>query len=192
MATGFLRGYSISQTAVFIEKHFDAETSKRLKNDLPADVKVAIQSLKPADWYPREYEVALLRAIASVKNNDAGSYEDLIACGEFVASEATNTFLKILMKMLTPTMFVKKVPEFYDRDNKNNGRFEVDVSRAGEGRIDMVLIGADGFDHMPITSMGWVTFGLKAMGKRTVQCKQTGWGLATPSPHEVKYEVTWK
>lgn len=192
MTTGYLRGYSISQTAVFIDKHFDAATSSRLKNELPADVKAALQTMKPAEWYPREYEIALLRAIASVKSNDDGAYADLLACGEFVASEATNTFLKILMKMLSPTMFAKKVPEFYDRDNKNNGRFEVDVSRAGEGRIDMSLIGADGFDHMPVTAIGWVTFGLKAMGKKTVEARQKGWALATPSPHEVKYEVTWK
>jgi hypothetical protein len=192
MATGYLRGYSIKQTAIFIDKHFDSETSKRLRNELPEEVKAAIPTLQPAEWYPREYEIALLRAIASVRGNDEGSFADLIGCGEFVASEATNSFLKILMKMLTPTMFAKKVPEFYLRDNKNNGHFEVDVSKASQGRIDMALIGCDGFDHMPITAMGWVTFGLRAMGKKGVQAKQKGWSLATPSPHEVRYEVTWK
>src|SRR5262245_32651286 len=119
MATGFLRGYSIKQTSVFIDKHYDPETSQRLQAELPEDVKTALPNLKPAEWYPKEYEIALLRAIASVQGNDEGSFADLIGCGEFVASEATNSFLKILMKMLTPTMFAKKVPEFYLRDNKN-------------------------------------------------------------------------
>jgi hypothetical protein len=191
MTTGYLRGYSIKQTAVFIDHHFDGETARRLKDGFPSELKTALPTLKPAEFYPRELEIALLRSIASVKNNDQGSYADLLACGEFVASEATNTFLRLMMKMLTPTMFAKKVPEFWDRDNKNNGHFQVDLSGATQGKFNMALVGADGFDHMPITSIGWITFGLKAMGKRDVRVTQTGWGMATPSPHEVKYEFAW-
>ena len=56
----------------------------------------------------------------------------------------------------------------------------------------MRLIGADGFDHIGVAGIGFLTFGLKTMGKRDVQVTQTGWSLATPAPHEVIYDVRWK
>ncbi len=134
----------------------------------------------------------MLRGIASVKNDDEGSYNDLVASGRFVATEATNTFLKLFMKVLTPTLFAKKVPDIWERDHKGSGRFETDVTKADEGRIGMKLVGADGSDHIGIAAIGFITYGLNNMGKRDIKVKQTGWSLATPSPHEVSYEITWK
>jgi hypothetical protein len=96
------------------------------------------------------------------------------------------------MKILTPTLFAKKVPELWERDHRGSGHFEADVSHADEGRIGMKLVGADGFDHIGIAAIGFITFGLNNMGKTNIQVKQTGWSLATPSPHEVAYEITWK
>ncbi len=193
MTTPMLRGYTIKQTVSFIESpHFDAQIRRRILEELPSDVRGALPAIKPAEWYPRDYVMSMLRGIASVKNDDVGSYNDLVAYGGYVASEATNTFLKLFMKVLTPTLFAKKIPEIWQRDHKGSGQFEVDVTRANEGHIAMRLVGADGFDHIGIAAIGFITFGLSNMGKRDVQIKQTGWSLATPSPHEIKYQVSWK
>ena len=192
MSALLYRGYGIKQTAAFIKAHFDAKTSQRLHDSFPEDLKTDLRDMAPGAWYPREYEAALLRAIASVKNDDAGSYADLVACGEYVANEATNTFLRLLLKILTPAMFAKKVPEFWDRDNQGSGRFEVETSNAGAGKISMKLLGAEGFDHIGIASIGWIRYGLVTMGKSNVKVTQTGWSMASPSPQEVTYDVAWE
>lgn len=187
-----LRGYTVKQTQSFVESsYFEPHVRKRILDDLPPEVAAALPKIKPADWYPREYVMAMLRGIAAVKNDDAGSYEDLVAYGRFVATEATNTFLKLFMKILTPTLFAKKVPEIWQRDHKGSGHFEVDVTHVGEGRIAMKLVGADGFDHIAPSAIGFITFALNTMGKKNVSVKQEGWSIATPSPHVVNYDVTW-
>jgi len=192
MTTPMLRGYTVKQTADFVESsYFEPQVRRKIMENLPTDVKAALPHLKPAEWYPRDYAMSMLRGIANVKNDDVGSYNDLLAYGSWVATEATNTFLKLFMKILTPTLFAKKVPEMWLRDHRGSGTFEVDVSRTDNGRIGMRLVGADGFDHIGIAAIGFITFGLNAVGKQGVQVVQSGWSMATPSPHVVSYEATW-
>jgi len=192
MTTPMLRGYTVKQTADFVQSgYFSPQVSRDIMEQLPDEVRAALPNLKPAEWYPREYAMSMLRGIAAVKNDDVGSYTDLLAYGSWVATEASNTFLKLFLKILGPTLFAKKVPDLWLRDHRGSGNFEVDVSRADQGRIGMKLVGADGFDHIGIAAIGFISFGLEAVGKRGVQVVQSGWSMATPSPHTVSYEATW-
>jgi hypothetical protein len=188
--TPMIRGYSVKQQAHFLQTQYDPSIRDQLLGNVPEEVRRALPQLKPAEWYPRSYSVSLLRAIASANRDERAVYDDLVRCGTFIATEATNTFLKLLMKVLTPTLFAKKIPEFWQRDQQG-GRFEVDVSRADSGRIGMKLCDIEGFDHIAIVSIGWIAFGMDAIGKRNVQVKQQGWSLSAPGPREVEYEVTW-
>jgi hypothetical protein len=188
--TAQIRGYSLKQTAKYLESKFDPDTRRRVVDGLPSTVKTMMSSFEPAEWYPRDYSAALFRSIAAARNDEAGSYQDLVACGEFIASEATNTFLKLLMRIMSPTLFAKKIPEFWKRDQRG-GAFEADVSRAGDSMIKMRLVDVEGYDHIGIVSIGWIQFGMTALGKKGVVIKQTGWKLDKPGPKDVEYEITW-
>jgi len=186
-----IRGYSVKQQLRFLETQYDPIVSQRLIGTIPEDIRVAMADMKPAEWYPRRYSVAVLRAIASHRGNDERAvYDDLVRCGTFIATEASNTFLKILMKMLTPALFAKKIPEFWQRDQKG-GHFEIDTGKAKEGHLHLKLCDVEGFDHIALLSIGWISFGLKAMGKDDAVVKQHGWSLSSPGPKDISYEVTW-
>lgn len=191
MSEGQIRGYSVAQQAAFIDQHFDADTAARIKASLPDEVRDAIAGFQPAEWYPRSYSVAILTAIASAEaDSDEACYRRLVDCGKFISSEATNTFLRLLLKILTPTMFAKKVPTFWDRDMRG-GHFEVDLSGAKDKRIGMKLVDVEGFAHIGAVSAGFIEFGMEAVGEAGVKIAQSGWSLAQPGPAEVGYEVTW-
>jgi hypothetical protein len=185
-----IRGYSLKQTAKYLETKFDSDVRRRSFESLPPVLRSQINTLEPGEWYPRDYSTALFRAIAAAKNDEAGIYQDLVGCGEFIASEATNTFLKLMMRIMSPTLFAKKVPEFWKRDQKG-GYFEADVSQADKSVIKMKLVDVEGYDHIGIVSIGWVQFGMTALGKKGVKVKQSGWTVDRPGPREVEYEVTW-
>ena len=187
-----LRGYMLNQTVAFIQSgYFAPAASARIMDELPHDVTLALEKIKPAEWYSREYLTAMLRGIVNVKNNESESYEDLVAYGLYVSNEATNTFLKLLLKMLTPALFIKKVPEFWQRDHRGSGRIEVDVSNSKEGSASMRLLGVGGFDHIGVSAIGFLLGGLRTMGRKDIEVIQHGWSLATPGPDEVRYEVKW-
>lgn len=189
MTTAQIRGYSLRQTARYLESKFDPEARKRALDAMPSNSRALLSSFDAAEWYPRDHATALYRTIATARGGDE-AYADLVGCGEFIASEATNTFLRLLMRIMTPTLFAKKIPEFWKRDQRG-GHFEADVSQADKGRIGMKLVDVEGFDHIGVVSIGFIQFGMVALGKKGVQIEQEGWSLATPGPHTINYEIKW-
>jgi hypothetical protein len=186
-----IRGYSVKQQLNFLQTQYEPGVSERLLSQISGEIREGLTSVKPAEWYPRQYSVAILRAIASHRGTDESAVQDdLIRCGTFIATEASNTFLKILMKMLTPALFAKKIPDFWQRDQKG-GHFEVDTSNTKEGQLRLKLCDVEGFDHIGVIGIGWMSFGLKAMGKDDVVVTQHGWSLGSPGPKDISYEVTW-
>src|SRR6185437_12990711 len=105
---------------------------------------------------------------------------------------AMNTFLRILMKMMTPALYCKKTPEIWARDHRGNGTYEVDLSKADQNHIEMKYVGGEGFDHIGIAFVGFMTYSFPAMGKKDFTISQTGWSLATPSPREILFRFDWK
>lgn len=193
MTTAMMRGYGITQALAFVESdHFDAAERRRIWDVVPRDVKSAISGIKPAEWYPRQYIMHIFTGIAGVKNDDEGSERDLAACGKYMANEATNTFLKLFMKIMTPAIFAKKLPEIWLRDHRGSGHFEVESLDAAGGTLTAVLVGVDGFDHVGPIGIGYMDFCFTAMGVSDLEVRQSGWTIASPCPHRVSYEVTWK
>ena len=192
MTAPVIRGYVLTQSLTFIESgYFDAQQSSQIMKALPAEVLRALPEIQPQQWYPRDLQIAMHRAIASVRNTEADIYNDFVAYGGWVCREATNTFLRLFLRLLTPTLFAKKIPNFWQRDHRGSGHFEVDLQRADQGVVQLRLLGAGGFDHIAIPGIGFITHVLKAMGKADVRMTQQGWSLATPAPNEVSYEITW-
>lgn len=186
------RGYIITRTLEFINGgYYSPSLAQGILDSVPSEVRAHYENLAPAAWYPRKFLEPLMRGVAAAKSDEIESAKDLAACGRVLATEATNSFLKILMKMMSPSLFMKKVPDFYQRDHCNSGRFEVDLSAVRDGKIKVQLLGAEGFDHIGATAVGFFQFGLESIsGPNSVDVKMSGWSLASPSPPVVGFDIT--
>src|SRR5690348_12475897 len=110
-----IKGYIIQQTGRFIAN--DPTLSKRVPGSVLSSIN-ASEALKPTGFYPRQEAVLLWRAIADTQPNEEAAYAELVRCGETVGAFAAGTFLKLLLKMLTPHMFANKFPDLYKRDHQ--------------------------------------------------------------------------
>lgn len=186
-----IRGYSLKRQVDFIRSsHFDEATRKRALDALPPKLSGNLDHIAPAEWYPWEDSVAVLRAIAQSQPDEASARKMLATCGEWIALESTNTFLKLVMKLMNPTRFANKLPSLWERDMSKGG-FDTDVSDVANKKLRFVLRDVTGFDHIGAVTEGWIRFAMNAMGERDVSVKIDGWSLATPGPDRVQYEVTW-
>jgi hypothetical protein len=184
-----VRAYMVRSTAGFMEEKFGAQKAARVMGALSPKARSAATEMKPADWCSVESYAELLRALAAESNGDANNARDtLIACGEYVAREATNTFLKMLMKMLTPGLFASKLPSIWRRDC-SGGNFEVNVT---DEKLICRLTDIKGFDHVPCTAAGFVRFALTGMGKTVKQVELHNWSLTQPCAEGASIELTWK
>ena len=188
MAEPMLRGYLLERANNFIDAHFPAPEAARIKEGFPVSLRDALSSLKPAQWYPREHCIAMHRAIAEGAGRE-NAYETLVSLGEFMATEATNTYLRLLLRLMTPPLFCKNVPKFWQRDH-SAGEFSLEKVDSDAKRIEMRLHDVAGFDHVGPGSVGFLRFGRRAVGAQA-QFEQIGWSLDNPGPAEIRYRVTW-
>jgi hypothetical protein len=186
-----IRGYSVKRQADFIRSsHFDEATRKRVLDALPPRFQGNLDDIQPAEWYPWSDSVTILRAIASTRSDDASARQLLATCGEWIALEGANTFLKLVMKLMNPQRFANKLPSLWDRDMSSGG-FVIDDVDTDKKVLRCQLKGVEGYDHISAVSEGWIRFAMKAMGEKGVDVKLEGWSLATPGPEVARYEVTW-
>src|SRR5262249_16908134 len=126
----------------------------------------ALSTATAASWQPVEHVSELFHAVAKLGNGDEEkAREHLEKCGEYQAVAATTTFLKLVMKVLTPNMFAKKLPTLWSRD-ATGGTYAVDVA---EDHIICRLKDMEKFEHFAPTSVGYVRHSLKCMGKEVVK-----------------------
>ena len=189
MSNAEVRGYTVLKTAEYLRQQAGEQEAKRLFSGFSPELQHALGTATAAGWQPATVSSELLRAVAGLaKGDEEKAKQELVNCGKFLASEATNTFLKLLMKVLTPSMFAKKLPTLWSRDS-SHGKFAVDVY---EDRIACRMTEMEHYEHITPISVGYVSFALEAMRKHIERWNMRGWTLATPSPSESSFELYWK
>jgi hypothetical protein len=186
------RGYITAFTSDYVRKNLSADEWKAAVSRFsPGLQKVVSGDVKHAGWYPVSMMCELHSVIATtIAHNDVDrARQAFINCGKYVASEATNTFLKMLLKMLSPSMFAKKLPDVFKRDFQGGARMETEL----DGHtITCRIYDMPGFDHCGATAPGFVAAAFEAMGKKVEAISVHEWSLERPNVDGVWFELTWK
>ncbi|HWZ93314.1 MAG TPA: hypothetical protein VNW92_30850 [Polyangiaceae bacterium] len=187
-----VRGYWLSGAVRFMKVHYPADTNERLLASLPKGVRASFALLEPMQWCPRSHHVELLRAIASVRTDEALAREDLMAYGQYLGNEMANGSLRSFLLIARLKLFARKLPELWARDHQDDAKLESDIAQLQEeSRLPLRLSGIEGYDHVGIVTLGWVKGMLAGLGRRVVDVKQSGWSLKLPAPSEMTGEVRW-
>jgi hypothetical protein len=174
----------------YIDATYDDATRKRIYDALPPEVRAAMSTYKKVDWYPIEHFSAFLREIANVQPNEKAAHDAVADCGSTVSKDAANTFLKLLMRVLTPVLFAKKLEKIWARDH-DFGAIVTDISRANDNLIKIRIEDVEGYDFIGPLAVGYFRFAMTAMGKKNLKVEMTGWSLAKPGPRDLSYSITW-
>lgn len=185
-----VRGYVVKTSVEYLQSRLDPAEASTVFDRFSPSVRSTLETVKAIEWYPVEQMSEINQTIVDMlgKGDEDRAREAMIACGRYMATEATNTFLRLLMRVLTPGLFAKKLPDLWARDC-SGGKVTVDVSNE---RLICRLTGVKDFAHCGPVSLGWATFALQNMGKPVVSSKLHAWSLATPNPDEVWFEAAWK
>lgn len=184
-----VRGYMITASANGLRESAGDAEWQRILSGLSAQTRDAVEKGKAAAWYPVGALSEVTTAIATLGHgNEDKARELLVGAGTRMAHEATNSFLRILMRMLTPTLLAKKIPDLWNRDC-TGGRLSMDVS---EQKVVCHIRDTEGFAHALCTITGFIGFALKTMGKSIETTTIRGWSLDQPHSKEGSCEFVWK
>lgn len=184
------RGYLIHRTATYIEKAYEPARRKQIYERMPANVRELLAFVNEFDWYPIEDAAAIFRAIAAHHQaTDGDVAAALEAVGREVAESEMSTSLKFLFRMMTPSLFVRKAAELWER-NSRCGELEVGAFDASKRALSVELKGASGFDYVGLVAPGFVLYALEAVGCKNPRATYS-FDEASPSPDSIAYELTW-
>lgn len=132
--------------------------------------------------------VELLNSVAALgRGDDANARDSLIDAGRYVAGEASTTFLRLILRVLTPNLFAKKVPSVWQRDF-SRGRAEAEIS---DKRLVFRMFGISEMDHIPCTAPGFISFAMESMGKSIKSVSVHNWSLQEPCRDGAYFELEW-
>jgi hypothetical protein len=146
-------------------------------------------SLSKGGWYPLQHTVEAYRAVAALNSDAAKRNDELIECGKFIGHEATNSFLRLLIKFLNPAVFARKFPEFWSRDH-NFGTVSVDNSEFKDRKLVINLSGVEGYDFIGPVCAGWIHKAFESMGVKGLKVKETK-ALERANSPEYRFELSW-
>jgi hypothetical protein len=190
MLEPMIRGHIIAHTARFFRSECEPDFALSGDATLSLELKTALREISPAAWYPRQYQVELLRAVAEVHGDEAATRLDLQRCGAAMAV-GDNEFMKLLMKVLTPELFLKKAPRLWLRDHQDSGGYQLERFDSDGRSACLRLRGVAGYAHSGVLWLGWLREIFGEMGQTGAQIAQQGWSWSNPAPDEVVYEVKW-
>ncbi len=185
------RGYLIPATAKYLRENVDSQEWERIRGSFSPQLTGLLEKgPEPAGWY----DIALLgevhkQIIQSIgRNDDEHSKKALYDSARYAASEASNTFLRLVLKMLSPALIAKKVPDLFKRDFSSNGTVIVEV---GTDKITGRMNNLNGFPHCGVLCPGFLGFAVEATGGTVDKVVVNDWSLKTPNVDGVSFELWW-
>jgi len=190
MEEAMIRGHVLGHTAEFYRSRYDQGTAARIDGELSIELKLMLDSVSRAEWYPRRHLIEMLNAITMVRGANEGTYADFVRCGSTLA-DTKDEFAKMLMQVMTPELFLKKLHRFWTRDHQDSGAFELEPVTPGDRSARLKLRSVKHYDHCAILWMGFMQGVLGQLGLAGVSVIQQGWSWENPGPQDIAYEVKW-
>jgi hypothetical protein len=185
------RGYMVQSTVAYIEKSYDEASRKRIYESIDPRVREVMRSATQIAWYPVQDLAVMFRAIAAHHQRTDGKVrEALVGVGRSIGETATSTFLKIVLRILTPARFASKMPDFWQRDHRC-GSLSAPTCEPENRRIVAVLKDVEGYDCIGPVAAGFVLFAFEHLGLKNVRVS-FDWTLEDAGPSEVAYTFTWE
>jgi len=153
---------NIAQTVSFLNERLSANLRDATYALLSDSLKAKLKYVDPSEWYPIEDQVELQRAMAKAIGSEDSAEAKQRELGQYLFDAALGTFMRLVLRVLTPPMFLKKTSDIWPR-MFSFGSFEADPSPMGDGTAVMLLRGVEGCDGVAAVSAGFIEAAMKAM-----------------------------
>lgn len=182
------RGYMLASAVSFFRQEAGADAD-RIIGGLSNELQEVLANIQPAGLYSIRHFGEFNHAVGMhlSDGDEEKAREVLLACGRHTGREASNTFLKLLMKVLTPKLIAKKFPDFWKRDF-TGGKIEVDL---GPNHLDFKIFDMTGHSHLCPLSAGWTGYNLEMMGQKVTDIQIHDWSLHDSARNGSWFRLVW-
>jgi hypothetical protein len=191
MSEATVRGYMVVSPLTYLKSAYKADELAAIEERIPSAIRTGLANVHDAGWYPRSYTTAIYSAIAHHhRDRDGRVREAMFDLGHAVASRALETFLKLVIKVMTPEVFARKIPDVWARDHKG-GVLVTDTDDVANKHIVFRLKDVEGYDYIGGVLPGFHTATLTALGCKGLRY-ECDWTLEKPGPENVTCHFYWE
>lgn len=185
------RGYLIGATVDFLRNRLgERKFTEFCASASPGLQEAIAKGFEPAVWYPVSHLNELIDGIiVGLADHDERKVQQaLFDCGQYAAATASNTFLKMLLKILTPALFARKAPTMFRRDF-SQGRLDVELD---DNTLSGRMYDMEELRHVGAFCPGFLAFPLEKMGKKISDVQVVDWSLQRPYVEGVGFKISWE
>jgi hypothetical protein len=170
----------------FIEE-LDAAKREAIRTHVGGTAFDQLAAMSPLDWTELARVERMLDAMVEANGGPSTTVEVGDRLGRAIAHAATNTLLRLFMKVATPAMVSKQMKPLW-RKFFSFGTFEIETLNA-RGAIYTV---EDGFKYAPAVGRGWMGYVMDAIGRRgvVVKCEPES-GVLPEGGGRTRWRVDW-
>jgi hypothetical protein len=182
-----IKGVHILPFVDFIHERYDDKRQQAIMEAMRPETLQMIKTIKRDEWRPAELVADVNRAIYDTSPTPDAGYDDIVAAGAASADYAAGTYVRLLIKLMTPKIMASKWPDIW----KKSHNFGVMKPRLeGDRMLKLSLTDVAGYTHIGPCAVGFLSFSLHAMGlpdAKVIQFNRS----ASPNSESYEFEITW-
>lgn len=190
MAESEIKGYILIATDRCVREVYDPAAQERIRGRISEETRQLTQKIARSQWYPGHCWTEVIEAACQEEHSPADRLDKMRTLGRYLAMDATGTYLRLLLKLFTPGMFLRRLPTFFERDMRP-GKVTTDLSALDERRVTLSIAGAGEFSYLASISGGWIEFVFEQIGVKGSDVK-----IVSPIGDEIRsdnirLDITW-
>jgi uncharacterized protein (TIGR02265 family) len=182
-----VKGLHILPLHDFIAELHGEERRGLIYDRMRHDTREMLKIVQRDEWRPMALVADINDAIYVSRNEPAEGYADMVAAGKVIADYAAGTYVRLLIKLMTPKILASKWPDIW-RKSHNFGEMKCQLET--DHLLRMTLEDVRDYTHVAPSIVGFLTFSLNAMGLPDAQVVQLDRD-ASPNSTRYEFQVTW-
>jgi hypothetical protein len=179
-----IRGHLMRGTARYAFNDLVPAARDSVRRSIP-ELASGLDDVKRDEWYPLGRLIELITTIDSTFDDPEQGLAAIKTCGKYIAEEGVSTYLKLVMKVITPKLFVRQFPTLWKRYH-DFGDLSVDTSRIDDNRAVLAMPAYVGVRGL---CSGWIEYAFGLF--RTRVAIEANWPWRAPAPDRLELALHW-
>jgi len=183
-----VKGIHILPLHDFIKENYDEKTQAEIYARMSEPAREMLKTVKREDWMPVALVSSVADALFRATEDPKDAYQEVVRAGAAIADYATNTYVRLLIKLMTPKIMASKWPDIWKKSH-NFGVMSCVLE--SDRMLRMTISGVDGYTHIGPTAVGFLTFALKAMNMPDATVVQVPDRYTDYNAERYEFRITW-
>jgi hypothetical protein len=175
-------------------RSIDPKLAQQIEARYTPDMLHAVHESGPKDWFTIGLWKECLDAIVAAQPNVEASRAAIRSVGRHICEGTVNSFLRLLMRIMTPRLFAEKSGSMISRDFSGfpGGALDYHFSVSDDERQVLLEVrNAERHHYLGGTGQGFCEFAFQYMGKKNVVIDEPDCPLDDWAPKHLKWRIRW-